>query len=172
MKSKKEKAHKTCDKYEIFSHLTNFDYLVPMSKSGIFIGIDPDVELNGYALWHSNSKILEVGKETFWDIIEDIEDYKKDNVPLTVIIEAGWLIPKSNWHGAKSKGTAAKIGKNVGSNHQVGRLLEAYCIHNKIPHRLTKPQGKVKAEYFKKLTGYQGRTNQDMRDAGLLVFNM
>lgn len=139
------------------------------TKPTIFIGIDPDIENNGYAVWDRGDKTLEIGKKSFWDAIEDIELY---NVPVKVIIEAGWLIAKSNWHGAKNKSTAAKIGKNVGSNHQVGRLFEEYCIKNNIQYQLVKPKGKIKADTFKRITGHTGRTNQDQRDAAMLVFGL
>ena len=139
------------------------------TKPTIFIGIDPDIEKNGYAVWDRDDKILEIEKKSFWDAIEDIELY---NVPIKVIIEAGWLIAKSNWHGAKNKSTAAKIGKNVGSNHQVGKLFEEYCIKNKIQYQLVKPKGKIKADTFKRITGYTRRTNQDERDAAMLVFGI
>jgi hypothetical protein len=41
-----------------------------------------------------------------------------------------------------------------------------------IPHELVAPKNnktKVTADYFKKLTGYQERTNEHMRDAAMLV---
>ena len=94
------------------------------------------------------------------------------NIPINVVIEAGWLHKKSNWHGraGQTKSVGEKIAKSVGRNHQVGILLKEYCEIKGIKHTLVKPKGKVKADYFKKLTGYTKRTNQDQRDAGMLVF--
>jgi hypothetical protein len=42
-----------------------------------------------------------------------------------------------------------------------------------IPTRGVVPkQSKINAEQFKKMTGYQGRTNEHKRDAGRLVYKM
>lgn len=140
-------------------------------KIKIFIGIDPDVDKSGFAVWDKEEKTLEVSKKTFWEMIEG---FQSRSVPFRVIIEAGWLINKSNWHGnsGQSKRAGERIAKNVGSNHQVGKLIEQYCIKNDIPYSLVKPKGKVSAEYFKKVTGHSKGFNQDMRDAAMLVYGM
>src|SRR5690606_38758112 len=114
----------------------------------IYIGIDPDVDKSGYAVLDSKTKELDLYNYSFWEIIEDLKSYL---IPITVIIEAGWLHKKSNWHGQKNVYTAAKIGKNVGANHQVGKLSH---------------------KEFKAITGYKKRTNQDQRDAGMLVYGL
>lgn len=140
-----------------------------MNKNKIFIGIDPDIESSGYAVWKNKDSNLEIYNKSFWNVIDAISSYDE---PIKVIIEAGWLIPKSNWHGAKNKNIAAKIGKNVGSNHQVGKLLEEYCLKKRISYQLVKPKGKIKADLFNKITGFSKRTNQDQRDAAMLVFGL
>lgn len=132
----------------------------------IIIGIDPDITLNGVAVYDIEEKDLELKNLSFWDLIEEIESYL---IPIHVVIEAGHLIDKSNWHGSKTVHTAARIGKNVGSNHQVGRLLEQYCINHEISHELIKPLGKVKADYFNAVWDWKGRTNQEQRDAAMLI---
>lgn len=135
----------------------------------IYIGIDPDVNKSGVAVWDSEDKSLELYNLSFWELIEELESYI---VPITVVIEAGWLIKKSNWHGKpnQSKTAGERISKNVGANHQVGKLLAEYCMANKISFTLVKPKGKANSEYFKRLTGYKKQTNQETRDAGMLVY--
>lgn len=148
-----------------------------MSKT-IYIGVDPDNHLNGLAVYDPEVKDLELRLVSFWDLIEELESYL---VPIHVVIEAGWLISKSNWHQKyfdkktnswkdHSNLTKQKISKNVGSNHQVGILLAEYCGHKQIPFTLVKPQGKIDAKTFKAITKYEGRTNQETRDAAMLVF--
>lgn len=133
----------------------------------IIIGIDPDITLNGVAIYDTEEKDLELKNLSFWDLIEEIKSYL---IPIHVVIEAGHLINKSNWHGSKTVYTAARIGKNVGSNHQVGRLIEEYCLNHGISHELIKPLGKVKADYFNAVWDWKGRTNQEQRDAAMLIF--
>ena len=134
----------------------------------IYIGVDPDIDKNGVAVYDTQDNSLELSNLSFWDLIEEIESYL---VPITVIIESGHLISKSNWHGAKTKSTAAKIGKNVGANHQVGRLLIEYCEHNGIKYKAVEPKGKIKAKIFNHIWRISKRTNQEQRDAAMLLIS-
>ena len=134
------------------------------------IGIDPDTEKNGIACYDSETKtFVYVTNMSFWQVIEEIESWL---IPIHVVIEAGWLIKKSNWHNraGQTKSTGEKIAKAVGRNHQVGILLYEYCLKNNIEVTLVKPKGKINKTTFKNITKWEKRTNQDSRDAGMLVF--
>jgi len=136
----------------------------------IWIGIDPDIDKSGVAVWDSSRCILEsIECLSFFDAIETIE-LLDEFYNAIVIIEAGWLIKKSNWHGAKNKNIAAKIGANVGANHQVGRLFAEYCTEKDVNYVLERPMGKKDAKEFKRLTGWTRRTNSEQRDSAMLVF--
>ena len=135
----------------------------------IYIGIDPDIDKCGYAVWDSDTKELEVYNLTFAQIIDDFNSW---NVDFEVHIEAGWLNKKSNFHKMQGSFIREKVAKNVGENQAVGKLLAQYCEHNYIPYKLIKPKGKINDEMFKKITGYKGRSNQEQRDAAMLVFNL
>ena len=140
-----------------------------------WIGIDPDSEKNGYSEWFD--KKLTLSNLKFFDLFDRIKGLKEGcvlaNVELTVIIEAGWLNTKSNWHSyGHGEGVAARIGTKVGANHQTGKLIAEACEYLGIDYQLKKPESsKVNCEYFKKVTGYQCRTNQEQRDAAMLVFS-
>ena len=139
----------------------------------IYIGIDPDVDKNGFAVWDANDKSLNyIGVCRFFGLINEIESLIATGEDVIVFIEAGWLIRKSNFHSKKgqTKSVGEKIAKAVGANHQVGKLLAEYCDDKKIAYALIRPQGKKKADEFKRITGYQKRTNSEMRDAAMLVF--
>lgn len=149
-------------------------------KPDIRIGIDPDAERSGYAVFDKRDKSLELRTLPFWDVIYELELYM---VPVHVVIEAGWLIEVSNWHRGKrdkktgafipySTGTREKISKGVGQNHMVGILFEQYCKLHDISYELKKPLGKIDAKMFTKITGYKGRTNQEVRDAAMLVYDV
>ena len=140
----------------------------------IRIGIDPDLEKSGYCIiskrpfapkW--NIELLTTLR--FFDVVAAIEDAKMQGlVPgnrVTVCIEAGWL-NKSIHHYAHNKSVAGRIGKSVGENHAVGKLLVEHCQNIGVAHILVKPESKKwDSVLFKKITGWETRTNQEMRDA-------
>lgn len=132
----------------------------------ILIGIDPDVDFTGFAVWDTKSKQFEkLDKLRFFDTCKTLSMLQPDKV----IIEAGWLNKKSNWHGGKTTSIATRIAKNVGSNHQVGKLFAEYCTINGIPFELKIPkQSKITKENFNKMFNTKLK-NQDIIDAAMLV---
>lgn len=168
-----------------------------MSK--ILIGIDPDVDKSGVAYIGIN-KEMQLNNMTFFELFDYLAYAKKvsenilitSSIPLKVYIEAGWL-NKTNWHANKlvkdeiknifsSKGfnvqalykliaIVAQIGARTGANHETGRKIAEMCEHLHIDYELVRPtQSKVKADYFKQMTKYQKRTNQEQRDAAMLIW--
>jgi len=131
----------------------------------IIIGIDPDIYKNGVAVYDTEEKDIELKCLKFWDLIQEFESYL---VPIHVVLEAGWLIKKSNWHNEnKGSRVSSNIGKKVGQNHAVGQLLEQYLKFKNISYELVKPQGKVKNDYIQRLFRNMPKktTNQEERDA-------
>jgi len=154
---------------------TNFD---------IIIGIDPDVDRNGFAVVDMhNRQLVEVLALTFPDLLDTLHDISTGdlygNYSCRVIVEAGWL-NQGNWHVGyrDSKAVAAAKGNNAGRNHEVGRKIIEMCQHWDVEHRAVKPlnkmwQGKdrkITARELNAVTGWKARTNQEMRDAALLAW--
>jgi len=165
----------------------------------ILIGIDPDVDKAGVAYIGTN-KEMQLNNMTFFELFDYLAYGKKvserniitASIHIKVYIEAGWL-NKTNWHVSKlvkdeiknifsSKGfnlqalhkliaIVAQIGARTGANHETGRKIAEMCEYLKIDYELVRPtQSKVDAVYFKQLTKYQGRTNQEQRDAAMLIW--
>ena len=135
------------------------------------IGIDPDIEKCGVAIWDAEERRFElIESMPFWDVIDILETW---DWPLHVALEAGWLIEKSNFHDriGQNKFVGEKIALNVGRNHQIGHLLQEYCNLNDILCTLIKPQGKIDRHMFRNITGVRKTTNQDQRDAAMLVYD-
>lgn len=142
------------------------------------VGIDPDIEKSGVAVFHKDKKYLELTTLKFFDLQDFLKKYREDIE--VVKIEAAWLIKKSNWHSKQGIGAASKIGKNVGANHETGRKIAEMCEYLQIPYRLIKPlkkvwkSGKISHSEFNQQLKFRGipeiigRTSQDMRDAGLI----
>lgn len=146
----------------------------------IFIGIDPDTDKSGVAMFTENNLINEKFQLTnlsFFDLFDFFLNWcdlaKRLETKLLVIIDAGWL-NKSNFHvTGTNKNVNGKIGERVGANHETGKKIVEMCQYLGIDYKLNKPiKSKVNSEYFANLTGYKGSTNQDQRDAGMLVFGM
>ena len=77
---------------------------------------------------------------------------------------------KSNFHPTQLKLVGERIAKNVGANHQIGKLIEEYCIKYNIKYRLIRPTAhKWTSEQCFKFTGIKEK-NQDVIDAIRLVF--
>lgn len=139
------------------------------------IGIDPDIEKSGYAEIR-NKQVVILDNLDLFDLTTCLSAmFHEYGTSLMVHIEAGWLNKKTMFHFTKDKNNrkveygksvTAKISMSTGQNHAIGKLIEQYCVKNFIPYRLFKPTGKKwDAKLFKQITGYEGRTNPEMRDA-------
>lgn len=146
----------------------------PQNNRGyLYVGIDPDTKKSGYAEYCTKQgKLVTVNSYSFFEIF-DILECSREIIKL-VRIEAGWINAKANFHGkyGQSKQAGERIAKNVGSNHETGRKLAEMCEYLNIPYELVKPLGTkaIDAPLFKKITGWTETTNQDNRDAAMLVF--
>jgi hypothetical protein len=148
----------------------------------ITICIDPDILRSGVAIYH-DKKLISLESLGFYDLMQRLEVEKENDCgSCSVLLEAGWL-NKSNFHlQYKSKGktvkltpaAAAETGRRVGQNHQVGILIAEMCQGMGIPCRPIKPLEpnlwKDSAAVFKNITGYEGVTNPEKRDAAMLGF--
>lgn len=138
----------------------------------ILIGIDPDVDKNGFALIHN--KNYELDNLTFFELFKRFNNLKNDfkGVEIRVFIECGFL-NKSNWHKIK-KGSAsinANIGNRTGRNHEVAYKLIEMCEFLNLTFFKVKPATRKKdSKEFKLITGISKRTNQEQRDAFMLIF--
>lgn len=139
------------------------------------IGIDPDVDKSGVAVWNGK-QITSLSTMEFFDVISMLQSQRMhtevtDNRCI-IYIEGGWLNQPSNFH-SKETGSRRreKIAKNVGANHQIGKLFVEYCKRIGLDYVVLRPeQRKWDCETFKKITGWEGRTNSETRDAARLVF--
>lgn len=134
------------------------------------IGIDPDTKKSGVAIRFSCSKQMRCELMTFFELFDFFDEVTCADTP-HVIIEAGWLNSKSNFHGSakQSKSVGERIAKNVGANHETGRKIVEMCEYFGIAYELKQPQSaKMKPEVFETATGIKTR-NQEKIDAGVLI---
>lgn len=137
----------------------------------IYIGIDPDVDKSGYGVYCTDQKkIIDYGLKNMFTLVDFIRNYKTES--LHVIIEAGFLNKKSNYHTTKnqSKEVGEKIANSVGRNHQVSRMIGEAMDHYNVSYSFSKPaEKKVTPFLFKVYTGIEVK-NQEIIDACMMVF--
>lgn len=134
----------------------------------IIIGIDPDLEKSGVAILGSELQLKTMSFAETVELFRSQQDQIKK-----VVIEAGWLNKKSNFRFGHSKNAGERIAKNVGENHATGKLLVEMAESLGLAVVKVKPtRSKLNAEQFNKITGWQGRTNQEVRDAAMLIYGM
>lgn len=138
-----------------------------MKKYDCVIGIDPGVQ-TGFAVWLPGLQKLHM-VETFGilDAFEWIQNHfitHYENV--FVRIENPNL---RKWFGNSGR----EVLQGAGSVKRDYRIWQEFLESRNIPYEDVAPKNiktKVKADYFKKLTGWQGRTSSHGRDAALLCF--
>ena len=152
-------------------------------KTDIIIAIDPDIERSGVAELNKSTKQIKLFSLSFPDLMDYLISTKRiceiKNLMPEVIVEAGWL-NKGNWHlsDADSKYSAAEKGRQTGRNHETGRKIVEMCKHYQFITEEVRPlrkfwkgkDKKITSEEFNRLTGYSGRSSQDMRDAGVIAW--
>ena len=132
-----------------------------MSK---YIGIDPGKK-TAIAIYDSTTKrIIDVFMTDFWGAYEYLEAEQHDILIKKVIIEVPRT--KSNWHKKGCDITSA----NVGGIYREANLLADGIERMGLKVIRQHPQGKVDAAYVKKVTGYQGKTNEHTRDSIMLCW--
>ena len=137
-----------------------------MSK--VLIGIDPDVDKSGIAIFLSKDN-FQLKNLRFFELYDLLDSLKEST--LEIYIEAGWL-NKSNWHKVVngSSNINAQIGQRTGANHETGKKIVEMCEYLGLKYNLIKQiKKKVDSIIFNKITNYKGRTNQEQRDAAMLV---
>ncbi|WP_432474795.1 hypothetical protein [Amphritea sp. HPY] len=139
----------------------------------MIIGIDPDLVKSGVAVT-AGGRILTLDAMSFFDLIGFIDEHKHQAVFHVENVEyCKAVYPRK---GADSPGAKAKIAQNVGQVKAIGRLLEEYLKGSGANYKLIRPlvgtvkkKAKKDAEFFNRQTGWQGKSNEDKRDAALLA---
>jgi hypothetical protein len=152
-----------------------------MTKYDSIIGIDPDVDKSGVAVLDTHTRSIVAAKLDFPNLItylrttDSIE--KAKNNKMIVVVEASWLVAKSNYHAHYGRAGDA-ISRKVGENHQTGKLIVEMCKYYGIEVETMYPlkkmwkgsDGKITAEELRQICGIKGQTNQEMRDACLIAW--
>lgn len=143
----------------------------------IKIGIDPDIDKSGFALTYEKTR--ELTTYSISELIQRIRKLKEvyGSEKIKVFIEFGEL-NKSNFHikyfppgVIDIKAYCAQIGANTGKNFAAAKLLFDLITSEQIACVKVRPlTRKLDSSTFKALTKVMKRTNQEERDAYMLIF--
>ncbi len=137
-----------------------------------FIGIDPGLN-TGFAVWLVKEQTYDYLETlTFWDVLCQIEeDFDPDEV--IIVLEDPAQNKPTFFHKATKPRIREKISQDVGGNKREARLLADGLGRMGYRVKLVQPkQRKLSAAEFKARTGYERRTNEHVRDAGMLVHGL
>ena len=143
-------------------------------KNKVYIGIDPDVDASGVARLAGDG--IECSTLPFAALLE----YILENRDAHFVIESSWTTGHV-WHGKGNKGKAhsARLGYDVGRNHEVGRKIAEFLDYHNIDYTLQPPfvkcwkgrDRKITHGEIAEITGWDARkSNQEERDALLLAW--
>jgi hypothetical protein len=145
-----------------------------MKKPRFAIGIDPGKQ-TGLAIYdRKDGKLVEVRTDDFWGVYGYVTLHDTDRVE--VVIENPALI-KRPMYSRLNKVQGASVRENmaskIGENRREAELLIEGLRQRGFTVKEVKPtQTKMDADEFKRLTKYQGKTNQHVRDAAMLVYGL
>lgn len=130
------------------------------------IGIDPGKK-TGYAVYDKlDGELIILQSVDFWELIFDVDIRFGPDVVGKVVIEKPST--KQMFH----KNASPTMGVNVGMNRREAELLIEWFSRKEYNVVVSKPLGKINKDKFKKITGWQGRTNEHTRDAGMLAYGV
>lgn len=138
-----------------------------MSVSHV-IGIDPDSEAHGFALY-KDGRLVEMERKTTIQIVDMLIGY--DETGGNVLFSIEDVMRNQFIYGRneqKNKFMQGKVGMHVGRCQQAQVELIRWLEHYNIPYQLHKPQSGNWAknkDLFEKATGWSLRSNEDCRSA-------
>ncbi len=145
----------------------------------IIIGIDPDMIASGVAVIAEKDEILELSKKSIIDIVVYVKQWSQNNI-VTVKIEDPNLIsptfPRIIKDARSLQAVRDKISQDVGRVKASATLIIQVLEHAGIKVQRVKPiKGPVKklckndSAYFNRVFKWNGRSNEDSRDAAIIA---
>lgn len=135
-------------------------------------GIDPGTT-TGVAIWDTlKKKFIHIGSGGIMDAFDIVEAemFERQSCRRDVNFEV-WIedARQRKWFGKSGR----EVLQGVGSIKRDCHIWEEFCKNRNLKYRMVAPKNiktKMSAEGFKKITGWQGRSNEHERDAAMICF--
>lgn len=143
-------------------------------QSKIVVGIDPDIKKSGVAVL-SGQKLTRLESLKFMDVIAFLEQIGGPDVVYVKLENPSAISTTFSTRAGMSQRAAMSVAQDVGRVKAVCELLHEAIKDAGYQIKLVKPlSGPIKRakddrEFFNKITGWQGQSNQDKRDAALIA---
>ena len=130
------------------------------------IGIDPDLKKSGVCGINEKGEILYLQSLCIVELIDLIQSNPGANFAIEDILKNKATYSRGRHSASVNMNIAQKVGMVKGAASIIIELIEHYT--GKPPMLVPAGVGKqlkTDAKLFKKITGYEGQTNEDKRDA-------
>lgn len=135
------------------------------------IGIDPGARTGIACYLPSEDRLLYARTTTFWDAYDEVTQHGTREV--VVVVEDPAQIRPVFEHDTRDERQREKIAQNVGINKAHATLLVEGLERLGYTVRRRRPGGKKwNAKFFRRITGYPGRTSEHARDAARFVWGL
>jgi hypothetical protein len=142
------------------------------------VGIDPDVERHGFALY-TDGNLVECTTKTTIETVLFASEMRGSFAGVmrgSVLFSIENVMANSFVYSRNQKSTKqaeCKVALSIGRNQQAQAELQKWLDYYSIPYVLHKPQAgnwKTDKEAFEKITGWTGRSNDDSRSAAFFGY--
>lgn len=139
-------------------------------KSKTIIAIDPDMRESGVAVINRDGEVLDLKKMSV-SVLTKFISMNKDSVFAIEDVNKHGSIYQSNRKGCRA--VQARIAQNVGMVKAAGSMIAEIIEDAAGGPPILAPLGigkqvKRNAKLFNELTGWQGKSNEDTRDAACI----
>lgn len=134
------------------------------------ISIDPDMRKSGVAIVNSDGEIVELKSMTLPELSNLVKDMKRSVFAIEDVNKHGTIYR----HNRKGSAAAqARIAQNIGMVKAAGTMIGEIIQDATGRPPILAPLGlgaqvKRNAKLFNQLTGWEGKTNEDTRDAACI----
>lgn len=140
-----------------------------VTKAEVVIGVDPDSEKHGVAIYRLG-KLITLAKWSITDFLQQLEG-ATDTIVSIENVMANQFVYKRN--EKKSKTVQSKVAMHIGRCQQAQVELMRLLDHLNIPYQLISPMKGNWADnkaQFERVTGWTGTSNQDTRSAAFFGY--
>ncbi|WP_420455751.1 hypothetical protein [Rubrivirga sp.] len=144
----------------------------PTTAARVLVGIDPGTTTGLASVDVDTGAVLGVSSAGPLETVRQLEALAAEGRLAGAYLEDARALPLYARHGRANRGQRDRIARGVGQVDGLTDLYVSLLTALSVPFQCVEPSRRKKwsAEVARRLTGYQGRTNEHGRDALRLVY--